>query len=526
MLDQASSGKITAVLVDKDPQRHAAVRRALQHADGESEFLLEVFEDLPSAMATLAKLPAGGRAVVVCDAKIDEPSGMKWISNFMRVGVAPVIVISGSQDERLAEEALRQGATDYVAAPSNQLDPVRLNLAIKQSLIRFDLEQRNLELASEIRCVNVELERRNELLVGLTDAAHRFVDDVSHELRTPLAVIKEFTELVSDGVGGPVTEQQSEWLQTISIATVDLNHMVEDFLDSSKLKAGRLRVDRRPHRIEDIFAGVQRLLARKLAARKLRIVKHVEPNLVPVFVDDEKVRRIIMNLLSNAIKFSSDGSEIGLSARRLETGDVEVTVRDHGPGLAPSDLALLFERFRQLPNVLTASVKGFGLGLNIARQLVWLNLGRIGASSVQGQGASFWFTLPPDAPEIVIERFFDRIAECEEPPRMIEALLVRPTDPAQSPSVLRRLLAAITKPSDIIVARAEPTSMLLCGPVHDAHGWMAALRRRIANSGNPQWTERGVDLTIVGSWKYPEQLVEAKSAILANVLSKADACLT
>ena len=365
----------------------------------------------------------------------------------------------------------------------------------------------------ELLSLNDLLARQNRRLEEMTERAHRFVDDVSHEFRTPLTVIKEFTSIIADGLGGPVSEEQQEWLQVIDVAAVDLNQMVEDFLDSSKLRAGRLRVDRRSVSVASVFAAVQKMIARKAAARQINVIQHVEDGLPPIFADEEKVRRVVMNLLTNAIKFSPEGATVLIGARSSALGDVEFSVVDHGPGLAPADLKLLFERFRQLPNALSPSVKGFGLGLNIARQLVWLNLGTISVESDLGKGTIFSFTVPAMRMDLVIERFFERLAEREEVPSMVGMLCVTCT--AGTVEELRRLVVATTRPSDIAVASANGRSVIVFGPTGSPETWRERLEMSLRTSDDD---DAQPTVSIGGSWRYPAECARARSVIRNAIL--------
>ncbi len=367
----------------------------------------------------------------------------------------------------------------------------------------------------ELEKLNALLGTQNRKLEEMTDRAHRFVDDVSHEFRTPLTVIREYSSIIAEGLGGPVSAQQAEWLQIVDVATVDLNQMVEDFLDSSKLRAGRLRVDRRACTVISIVAGVRRMVARKAASRKIFVVEDLAADLPLVFVDEEKVRRVIMNLVSNAIKFSPDGGKIVLSARTLPTGDVDFAVKDEGPGLASADMALLFERFRQLPNALAPSVKGFGLGLNIARQLVWLNLGKISVASEPKKGATFSFTLPAMNRELIVERFFDRLAEREEPPASVAILRITPVG-EDGREHLRRIAVATTRPSDIVLEANDGHSLVLFGPTGCAQTWRTRVVDGLAKHAEQQ--PAGADVTIIGTWSYPAGTADARAAIRTCVL--------
>lgn len=387
-----------------------------------------------------------------------------------------------------------------------------------------DITERKLAEA-KIERVNQLLTEQNQRLAALMDQAHRFVDDVSHEFRTPLAVIKEFGAIIADGLAGPILPEQAEYLGIIDNAVLDLSLLVEDFLDSSKLRAGRLRVDRRPQRIDDIFARVRPGLQQKAVSRSITIVERFAADLPLVFADEEKVRRVIMNLVTNAVKFSPEGSRIELWARRAADGGVEIGVTDHGRGLSPDDLELVFERFRQSSNSDVESVKGFGLGLNIARQLVWLNLGSMNVVSDPGRGSTFSFTLPEADPRMILNRFFARLAEREQIAPSVAVLQVTLEEPTESIDDLRLLLTATTRPTDVILdlPSTQGYGLLVFGPTQSAEGWMSRLSRAhdhaIAEAGAAK--HGNIFVKMLGSFDYPDGASDATACALEHLVQDA-----
>ncbi len=218
-----------------------------------------------------------------------------------------------------------------------------------------------------------QLEQSNKRLEELYQTAQCFVDNVSHEFRTPLAVIKGYAEVIREGFAGPISEQQREFIEFILDRSRDLAQMVDDLLDSSKLRVGTLRVNRRPHRLDQILpcrCGL--MILAKAAANKIGLVEEIDPNLPELFVDAEKVGRIILNLAVNAIKFSPEESKITFWARPSTDGLVEMGVTDCGPGISPENLLLLFNRFKQVGDASHGSRRrGFGLGLEYCAWSWW-----------------------------------------------------------------------------------------------------------------------------------------------------------
>ncbi|WP_322496747.1 ATP-binding protein [Chloroflexus sp.] len=228
-----------------------------------------------------------------------------------------------------------------------------------------------------------------------------FIGIVSHELRTPLTSILGYTEILLNRQDLDETSQR-EFLTTVSNEAERLHKLVKDLLDVSRLEAGVVKLNRWAVRLGNIIEELTLQLHTQLVQHKLLI--DMRPPLPPVFADRDKVKQIIFNLLSNAIKYSPEGTEIQLTVRYAEAGDLPanhphgqwmlIMVRDQGIGIAPEDQAKLFERFQRVDNSNTRQKSGVGLGLYITRLLVELHGGRIWVQSTVGKGSSFSFTLP------------------------------------------------------------------------------------------------------------------------------------
>jgi PAS domain S-box-containing protein len=452
----------------------------------------------------------GERAHPGCDESLLAPE-----SERARESSALRRVLAGQRVEQYESRRIAIDGREFEVSVSIAAIRDESGAIVGASKIVRDISERREK--QELAALNSLLGTQNRRLEEMTARAHRFVDDVSHEFRTPLAVIREYSAIIAEGLGGPVSQAQAEWLHAIDVATSDLNGMVEDFLDSSKLRVGRLRVDRRPSSVASIVGGVRRLLERKAASRGIVLVEDLESDLPAVFVDEEKARRVVANLVSNAIKFSPQDGRVVLAARRTPEGDVRLSVRDHGPGLAPDALALLFDRFRQLPNALAPSVKGFGLGLNIARQLVWLNLGRIEVKSRLGEGAEFAFTMPSDDMDLVVRRCFDRLLERDEPPAKVAMLLVRPASGAGDLEQLRRVVVGATWPSDVVLRTADGGALALFGPTDDQALWMERIDSALRDG-------RGGCLgtvDVVGAWNWSDGAAMARAALRALIVAEA-----
>ncbi len=321
------------------------------------------------------------------------------------------------------------------------------------------------------------LKESNSQLQEMTDTAHRFVDNVAHEFRTPLMVIGEFSSLLVDQVAGPISEEQLEYLSCISDATQDLATLVDDFLDSSKLKSGTLRVDRRPHHVKDIFDSVRAIITSKAAASNITITERIVPGTPGVFVDLEKTGRVITNLVVNAIKFSPKGSEITLSAESRPDGMVRIGVADQGPGLSEEDLQTIFDRFAQVGDTQKASAKGFGLGLNISKELVWLNLGSMGVESELGKGSMFSFTLSPMDKQRIVEAYTERLLEMKAVPEQLGVFRVSASGCEEGVGGVRDFMISVSRPTDLVLGTDADESVILIAPTSEPDQLMEAIQQ-------------------------------------------------
>lgn len=369
-----------------------------------------------------------------------------------------------------------QGEVAYLAIAFN--DMAGRLLAGRRALMEAneDLEHGIRLRTNELRAANAELDRKNGVLAQVTDTALKFTDDVAHEFRTPLTVISEFASIISDGLGGPVTDKQTEYLRFITGASRDLAQLVDDFLDSSKLRAGRLRVDRRGYSVEEIIESAWPMLEVRAAGSEIVLQKSIDPDVPRVFCDIDKARRALVNLVVNAVKFSPARGVVAIGACCGDFGGVEISITDHGRGLPPEELAALFQRFKQGREAHRSNEKGFGLGLNIVRDLVAMNLGSVSVQSEVGRGSAFAFTLPPDEPEIVLDWYFRQMAE-RAPDAMLSVLRVDRDCEVADVNELLSFIASVTYPADLQLAASDGRSVISIGETIEPARWRDRLLR-------------------------------------------------
>jgi signal transduction histidine kinase len=175
--------------------------------------------------------------------------------------------------------------------------------------------------------------------------------------------------------------------------TQNLIELVNDLLDASKLESGTMRLEMASINIRGVVDELRESMEPLAKEKEIELVEALPEDLPPVEADRAKLRRVLLNLLSNALKFTQKGGTVEVRAAR-EGDRVRVAVSDTGVGIAPDDVARLFDKYEQARSRATRGEKGTGLGLYITKQLVELHGSQIKVESEVGKGSTFSFTLP------------------------------------------------------------------------------------------------------------------------------------
>jgi signal transduction histidine kinase len=223
---------------------------------------------------------------------------------------------------------------------------------------------------------------------GANRAKSEFLANMSHELRTPLNAIIGFSELIRDQTDGPVGATYISYAEDINAGGRHLLHLVNDFLDMSKIEAGRYDLVEEPVNLRTLLRVCQRIMAPQAQAGKERIIYESDLADVTLQVDRRAVRQVLLNLLHNAVKFSPGGGDVVVQTEQTPDGGVAVLVSDNGIGIDPTAMQFLFEPFRQAEASTTRRFGGTGLGLAISRRLMVLHGGTLEIASRHGAGTT------------------------------------------------------------------------------------------------------------------------------------------
>jgi PAS domain S-box-containing protein len=271
------------------------------------------------------------------------------------------------------------------------------NLYSKKEITPEDLKSLTIFANSAAICIEnfrlydeteQKVRQRTKQLTKLNKQKDEFLSYVSHEMRTPLTSLLGYSKLILSKKLDKKTTEES--IKIIHSESERLKNMIDNFLDLSKIEAGKIRLEKTEVDLREAAEKVMAIVRKQADDKGLGLSMEVQGD-TKVICDRDKIEQVMLNLLSNGIKFTQKGSvKIILRSRKK---NVELEVKDTGIGIAKKDYNRVFSKFEQVKNQSTQQ-KGTGLGLHIAKQIVELHNGRIWVESAVGKGSSFFVVLP------------------------------------------------------------------------------------------------------------------------------------
>ena len=424
--------------------------KPVAHAGFEEGYLSSIkitWDDSPTGMGPTGMAIKTNKAQVVNDVAVD-PQFALWADEALQRGYRTISAFSliSSEGKVIGALTLYSGEPQFFTKERQKLFYVFANqaaTAIENKWLLEGLEQKVKERTAELEDANLRLTALNiefklkkeeaEESKLQAEAANKaksdFLANMSHELRTPLNSVIGFSEVLTEGLAGDITDKQREYIQDIWGSGKHLLRLINDILDLSKIEAGMMELKLDECDINELIQGTMLMFREKAVKHSIKVTADIPDDIGFIIADYMQIKQVLLNLLGNAFKFTDDGGSVTVKARRIqdtgftiqdtplspplargevkrgcvhyESGIVhpdrnfiEISVTDTGIGISQEDQKKLFQPFHQLESTLTKKYEGTGLGLSISKKIVELHGGRIWVESEMGKGSRFSFMIP------------------------------------------------------------------------------------------------------------------------------------
>jgi signal transduction histidine kinase len=268
-----------------------------------------------------------------------------------------------------------------------------LVIAIENALAVQEIREFNIELRQKVDDATKELRNSNSTLRQLDKIKDEFIGMASHQLRTPLTSVKGYISMVLEGDAGKISSSQRQLLTEAFNSSERMVHLIGDFLNVSRLQAGKFLIDKRPVDLSKIVEQEVDSLQSYALARKMDLIYHIPKNFPIIDLDESKIRQVVMNFVDNALYYSKSYSPTNINLSVVDDNAVLI-VKDFGIGVPQDEQAKLFTKFYRASNARKARPDGTGVGLYLAKKIIIAHGGKMIFQSTEGKGSTFGFSLP------------------------------------------------------------------------------------------------------------------------------------
>jgi two-component system, OmpR family, phosphate regulon sensor histidine kinase PhoR len=222
-----------------------------------------------------------------------------------------------------------------------------------------------------------------------------FIANVSHDLRTPLAAIDQYVNILLDGLGGELNDDQRDYIDVIRRSSFRLHNLVENLIDANKILSGDFKLKMEVVEVQEVFDIIMGRLQSQAEDKGIMLQVQVAEGLPPIYGDRSRVAQVVANLAGNSIKFTEQGMmQIRAGFMPRDEGRIIVSVEDTGIGIPKEDLGKIFDLFYRVEKDKVYVEEGAGLGLAISREIIRAHGGTLWAESMEGMGSAFHFSIP------------------------------------------------------------------------------------------------------------------------------------
>jgi signal transduction histidine kinase len=270
-----------------------------------------------------------------------------------------------------------------------------LTITIQNALSVQEIRSLNESLQHRVDVATKELRSSNIMLMRLDKTKDDFISMASHQLRTPLTSIKGYISMVREGDAGKITKSQDQLLEEAFKSSERMVHLINDFLNLSRMQTGKFQIDRRPVDLSKVIQQEIASLVTTADSHKLSFAYKAPKNFPILDLDEDKIRQVIMNFSDNAIDYSPEGTNIKVKLT-LEAKYAVFTITDTGIGVPRAEQSQLFSKFYRASNARKQRPDGTGVGLYLAKTVIEAHGGKVIFESTENKGSTFGFKLPID----------------------------------------------------------------------------------------------------------------------------------
>lgn len=379
-----ASGSLFLVYRDHHPNELVGEGISKQFSD--AEFL--TFKDITTA--------SKGDLLVVDKLSSSKSSHYQKLYTLLAKKHVAFVLPLISADETIGYFILGEKMTGvYTRQDTNALKAIanELVIAVQNARSVQAIRDLNANLEQRVNSATRELRQSNKKLIELDETKDEFVSMASHQLRTPLTSVKGYISMVLEGDAGKITPAQKRLLEEAFTSSERMVHLISDFLNISRLQTGKFVIDKSLVNLADLVDQEVDGLKATAEARALKL-KYRKPSYFPsIYIDEGKIRQVLMNFIDNAIYYSMERTAITVKLR-VEDGDAVLEVHDTGIGVPVSEQQRLFTKFFRATNARRQRPDGTGIGLFLAKKVIVAHGGNMVFSSIEGEGSVFGFRLP------------------------------------------------------------------------------------------------------------------------------------
>lgn len=350
-------------------------------------------QHLPKHDAVLIEQESQGEDKIISASSLDEKDPIRRMMISHRIElILPLMQSDAVIGYLCLGDHKTSGYTNRDIKALNTLSD-ELIIAVQNALAVHEIREINATLQQRIANATKELRSKNAILLQLDKIKDEFISMASHQLRTPLTSVKGYLSMVIEGDAGKITPSQKQLLDQAFMSSENMVHLINDFLNVSRIQAGKFIIDKTPVDLSLLVEQEINSLRPNAEVRGMKFEYKRPKNFPIIDLDDGKTRQVVMNFADNAIYYSHDNSTITISLS-VEGDEAVFTVKDTGIGVPVKEREHLFSKFYRASNAKVQRPDGTGVGIFLAKKVIDTQGGHIIFESTEGKGSTFGFRLP------------------------------------------------------------------------------------------------------------------------------------